>query len=311
MIDYFDLSLREASLYENYQSKGYSDLLISLKIADERIAQKILSTNGEWTKTRLKEVKRLVNDEINQAYGGLFAQTGKDSVAVAQIVADATLGTLATIPTATLNDLISSTRPIRMSEEAVYTFKELLGISQDNHARSLRTLISSGVAQGLTAEQIVREFKIKSTKLSKGQLRSNIFTIITNSRATGRYTAYKELEKAENHKGYIYSAKLDNRTSDYCSSHHNKRYYKPIEEISHLIHVHGNCRSQFIAISRLEINESEMQEYNEWYEKQSTEFKKSTLSKFSYEQYNKGNYLVNGLSDLNRSTSLATIKKLI
>jgi hypothetical protein len=113
----------------------------------------------------------------------------------------------------------------------------------------------------------------------------------------------------DNHSFHVADVPVHN--SNYCINHDQKRYYKPIDEISHLIKVHANCRSVFRPIQRLEINESEMQEYNEWYEKQSPEFKKSTLSKFSYEQYTKGNYPVNELSDLNRSTSLVDIKKLI
>jgi len=312
MIDYFDLSLKESTLFELYNPKAYEDLLLALKLADERVTQRILKTNGEWTRAELIKTKAYINEQINIAYGGLFEGMQKDSVNVANVVYAATTGSVAAeVPLYAVNDLINSNRNIQG-----YSFKELFKISEDNHARQLRVLVSSGVAGGLTPSQMIREYNIKSDKLSKGQIRSDIFTTITDSRARGRYQAYRELEKLGVSDGYIYSATLDSGTTLYCRQHDQKVYHKSIDEISHLIHTHFNCRSQFIQIQETpsqtrpsQFGETETNNYESWYLKQDNSFHKSTLTNKKYNAFLKGKYKVKSLNDIDKITDLETVKR--
>ena len=73
MADIYDISLSSATLLEEYRSKGYDDLLSALKLANERITIQIARTKGVYSKRKLQEIKRLIDDEITKAYGGLFA----------------------------------------------------------------------------------------------------------------------------------------------------------------------------------------------------------------------------------------------
>lgn len=318
-MNFYDLTLAEASLFENYKSKGYDDLLTALRLADEKIISDIYKTKGEWTRKNLSSVKRSINTEIGNAYGGLFESMQDESVETAQIVLGASLGKIgADLPKAVIDDLIGSKRLIRMSEESVYEFKELFGLTSNNHARQLRVLISSGVAQGKTVNQIIRDYNIKSDKLSKGQLKSNIFTVIANSRDEGRYVAYKQLEDEGIIEAYLYDATLDSSTTIYCREHDQRKYFDKIENIQSEIKVHANCRSIFRPIPLLDqegstrasqIGETEELPYSQWYAKQSDSFKKSTLTNRRYNAYLKGNFKVSGLSDLNKKVPIETIRK--
>ena len=169
MIDFYNLTLAEQSLFYNYQSKGYDELLTALRLADEHISAKILKIPDDtWTKAKLNEIKRTIEDEIQASYGGIFEAMQKESVESAQIVMGATIGDVAVkLPKSTISDLTNSNREIRMGQDAVYSFKELFKLTSDNHARQLRVVVASGVSNGLTSTQIVREYGIKSDALSK------------------------------------------------------------------------------------------------------------------------------------------------
>lgn len=310
MIDFQNLTLKESSLFENYKSAGYEDFLIALQLADEKIINRILKTNGEWTKSRLTEIKNFIEDEINASYGGIFEAIQNESIGAAEVVYGATIGAVAPhLPKAAIKDLVNSKRNI-----LGYEFKELFTITEENHIRQLKVILGSGVAQGITAQQIAREYGIKSNKLSKGQIKSNIFTVISHSRDEGRYSAYRELEKSGAIKGYIYDATLDSNTTIYCRDHDQKKYYKPINEIKHLIKIHFNCRSVFRPITESDTRASEVGEvksesYEKWYLKQDKTFWKKTLTNKKYNAFLKDKYQVKGLVDLDKTVSLKTIEK--
>jgi hypothetical protein len=311
--------MAESSLFENYSSNGYNDLLTALRLADERITSKILKIPDDtWTKQKLNEIKRFIESEIQASYGGLFEAMQNESVQTAEIVMAANIGDIkARLPKSTIADLVNSNREIRMSEDAVYGFKELYKITADNHARQLRVVVASGVSNGLTAQQIVREYGIKSTALSKGQIVGNIQTTIGLSRDEGRYVSFKKLEERGVITGYIYDATLDSGTTIYCREHDQRVYRKTIEEIQHLIKVHARCRSLFRPTQKTstsdtrpsQFGEVKNEPYSKWYAKQSNSFKQSTLTNRRYNAYLKGNYKVKGLADLDKKVPIATIEK--
>ena len=320
MLNFYDLTMREQTLYENYVSKGYSDLQIALQLADERITNRILKSKGDWTKAKRREIQALIQEEISSSYGGLFESMQRESITSAQVVLGATIGKVsAELPKAVISDLMNSQREIRMSESAVYTFKDLFKLTEDNHVRQLKTLIASGIAQGQTAAQIVNEYTIKSELLTKGQIVGNIYTVISNSRDGGRYVAFKQLEDEGIIEGYIYDATLDSGTTVYCREHDQRVYNQPIEEIQKYIKVHARCRSIFRPkpiLSQSETRASQVGEvasepYSKWYDRQSDEFKQSTLTNRNYNKYLKGQYKVKGLADIDKPTDLNVVKKLI
>ena len=308
-----DLNMKEMSLFEIYNSPAYNDTFIALKLADEKIQNAILKTKGTWTKKKLNEIKAEINNEINKAYGGLFENMQGEVSAVSQVIAGAYVSNYS-LPNSVIDDLINSNRQIQG-----YGFKELFDTTEANHARQLRVLLSSGVAQGQTALQIAREIGVKNSKLSKGQLKTNIYTTISDSRKVARHKSYEQLEKEDIIKGYIYDATLDGRTTIYCREQDQRKYYKPINEIAHLINVHFNCRSLYIGITETtqesrrasQFGQVENQNYETWFNSQSKEFQKSTLANRRYSDFLNNKYKVKGLSDLNGSVDLKEVKALL
>lgn len=310
-----DINLASTTLLEEYESKGYSDLVQSLLLANDIISARILKTKGVWTKSKLNEIKRLIDDEITKAYGGLFEAIQDESKAIAQINMNAVLGysSLATaLPKEAINNLINSNRAIQMgfnnktNEVSMYTFKELFKLSEDLHARQLKVTIAGGVASGLTAPQIVKQFDIKSDKLSKGQIKSNIFTVITDSKNQGNYEAYKELEKRGLIKYYEHVSTLDSDTSPICRKLDGRKYYKPLDEIPDSLKpvLHSHCRSQLVARTtedkQLRASQSGAvpdEKYPEWFDKQPDSFKRSVLGN-KYKLYRQDNYKIESMPDV-------------
>jgi len=75
----------------------------------------------------------------------------------------------------------------------------------------------------------------------KQYAKQNIRTLISESRADGRYVAFREMEDMGTVKGYEYCAVLDFSTTPYCSNHDGNIYYKKIDEIRHLVKTHYQC----------------------------------------------------------------------
>lgn len=312
----YDISLASTTLIEEYRSKGYDDTLQALLLANEKIKSAILKTNGVWTKSKLNEIKRLIDDEITRAYGGLFASLQDESVAIAEINLNAVLGfaiLTASLPKSAVNDLINSNRPIQMSynsktkEAKEYTFKELFGLTSDNHARQLKVTLAGGVAQGLTADQIIRQYDIKSGQLSKGQLKSNVFTVITDSKNQGNYEGFKELEKRGLIKYYEHVSVLDGSTSDICRRLDNRKYYTKFENIPVGFRppVHSQCRSQLIPRTtddpQLRTSQDGIipeESYPTWFSKQPKSFQRSVLGNRRYKEYKEGKYKIESFPDV-------------
>ncbi len=304
----YDISLASATLLEQYESKGYSDYLQSLLLANTNIQAKILKTKGIWTKSKLNEIKRLINDEMTATYGGLFESIQDESVAIAQISYNGILGhtdLIASLPKEAIKDLINSNREIQLGynadtkESKVYTFKELFKLSGDNHARQLRVTLAGGIAQGLTAEQIVRQFNIKSSKLSKGQIKSNIFTTITDSKNQGHYQGFLEIEKRGLLKYYEHVSVLDGKTSPICSRLDGRKYKVSIKDIppSFRPPIHGSCRSQLIPRTKNE-EIQELETYPTWFSKQSKAFQRGVLGNKKYKAYQNGTYKMKSYPDI-------------
>jgi len=319
MNELLDKILIDSTLFENVKLESYDNLLLALKLADENITNRLLKTKGIWTKAKLNEIKKLIQDEILKAYGGVFATVQDEAVEAANIsyaLLGSTIG--ATIPTGVANELINSRRLIQMSENKAYEFKQLFDLASDNHERQLRTVVASGVVQGRPIDAMIRDYQIKSGNLAKANIRTNINTVIGQSRATAKFAQFKRLEDLGVVKGYIYSSVFDGRTSDYCIRMSGKKFYKPIEEISHLVKTHANCRSELVGLTDNEVQnrrasefgETDAEDYPTWFETTPEYFKRAKLTKKQYEGYKKGIYKVGSLNDVTKQMTLKQIREL-
>lgn len=315
MVTLQDVNFAESSLMELLELKGYGDLLVALKIAEENIVRRIEATNGEWTRRKLNEIRKQINIEISKAYGGLFDSVAEESVKVAEVTASAVAGVASfKLPKSTVEEILNPNRLIQG-----YGFKDLFQLTEENTARQLRVVVASGVSQGLTPNQIVSQYKIKSEKLSRGQVVTNIRTNVADARLIGRHKAYEQMEATGAIRGYEYSATLDSGTTQYCRDHDNRKYYKPIRQIQHLINTHFNERSVFTPISYKKDENKEIgtrasvfgqvkkESYESWYLKQSKSFQRLTLTNRRYNDFLKGKYQVSSLADINKTLNLSQV----
>lgn len=325
--DISDILILEGSLFENYLSPSYDDTLAALRIAEAQIIKEILSIDGDsWTKRRKQKVLSVIQSEINTAYGGVFASMQTESVAVATVTAGGVAGAIDfSIPKNAINDLTTSTREIQMGMKdnkipAMYGFKELFNLTEDGHARALKRVISAGVAQGLTANTIVKNLGIVNKQQIKN-LEGNVFTVVADSRTKGNEVAFKELERLGVVSYYEHNSVLDSRTSLHiCVPRDGRKYYQKWDEIGvqNIPPLHSRCRSKLIVRTGNDLSEQRPSQfgpvdsklkYKDWFETQSDKTKRSILGKKRFESYKKGGYTINGLADVKgRSINLSTIK---
>ena len=149
----------------------------------------------------------------------------------------------------------------------------------------------------------------------KQYAKQNIRTLISESRADGRYVAFREMEATGTVKGYEYCAVLDFSTTPYCSNHDGNIYYKKIDEIKHLVKTHYQCRSDFVFFNKDQrsatrasiLGQTANVSYKEWFKAIPDDVKQRVLTKKQYSLWKKNQYPVNSLADITRTQTMNTI----
>lgn len=309
-MNFYDNDLTQESLFALYRSQGYEDTRIALELALEKINAKIATLSDTVTRKQLESTKKLIEDEIQASYGGLFESMQSESVAVATAVNAPYLleFTTAKVPIETMDYLVNSKRDIMG-----YGFEELFKLTADNHARALRVTLASGVAQGMHPSKIIKEMNIKNENLTNHQLYTNVFTTIKDAREVTTYATYKQLEELGVIKGYKFNATIDNGTSEQCRNLDNVKWMTTIDKVPSRPPLHFLCRSKLLPITTNEYKtdkrasmDGEIADisYGEWFATKDDKFQLMTLGRTKYDAYKKGIYKVNGISYLKPKNSL-------
>jgi len=318
MIPFNDLALTEGTLFELYESKGYSDTRLSLNLALEEITKAIESTKGEWTKKRLIEVKKIIKQQIQDSYKPLLPFMEDDINQVAGVVYTAYTIDIATkaIPTTVLDEITKATKDIQG-----YGFKELFKITADKHERALRVALAKEVSKGSSLPNIVKAIKDKHDYATLSNLKTVVGTTIKEARENATYSAYRELEKYGFIEGYISVGVLDKKTSEICRNLDNAVFHVKIDDVPNSPPRHFNCRSKLTPITtdHKELGTRPSQDglipnmnYGEWFNTKSPEFQRQVLGKRKFEAFKKGTYKVGGLPDVKyagQSLSIDAITK--
>lgn len=310
-MNFYDNDLTQESLFALYRSQGYEDTRIALELALEKITAKIATLSDTVTRKQLQDMKKLIEDEIQASYGGLFAQMQSESLAVAMAVNAPYLLEFSTakVPTETLDYLVNGKRNIMG-----YEFAELFKLTADNHARALRVTLASGVAQGMPPSKIIKELNIKNESLTNHQLYANVFTTIKDAREITTYSTYKQLENLGVIRGYKFNATMDSRTSEKCRDLDNKTWMTNIDKVPSRPPLHFLCRSKLLPITTNEYKTGKRasmdgeiadMSYGEWFATKDDDFKLMTLGRTKFDAYKKGIYKVNGISYLKPKNSLS------
>jgi len=165
-----DIILSESTLYESYKSQGYDDLIIALKLADDRIIAYIEKTKGAWTKAKQAELRKYINDEILSSYGGLFASVPVETIESATIAYGAMIGVIKPeLPTAAIKAILDPKREIQGR-----TLTDLFKLDSEKHARQLATEIASSVVRGIPVSKLMRELDMTVSKREIGKVDNKI-----------------------------------------------------------------------------------------------------------------------------------------
>jgi SPP1 gp7 family putative phage head morphogenesis protein len=293
MINFQDLVFTEGTLFELLDSPTFNATQASLEIAFSEIEKRILRTNGEWTKSRLMDIRRAIAEEIANSYAGIVPSVQSESVAAASIVYNSMSFT--EIPKRVI-DIINNSQSLIQG----YTVNELFSATSDNHARVLKVMLSSYVSQGASLPTILKDMRDKHLSLVDNKLRTSVYSTIKFAREEATYASYRELEKTGVVTGYEFSAKLDGGTSELCRSLDGRRWKGTIDQMPFRPGLHLNCRSKLVALT---IDESDYKEtsYRDWFESKDEAFQKKVLGNKKFEAYQKGTYAIDTLSDVKKA----------
>lgn len=285
------------TLFELYESKGYSQTRIALELALQRINDKLENELTIQTRAKQLEYKKLIESEIATAYDGTFEAIQEDVSNVMNVVAGA-YG-MNKLPTKVIDDIINGNNKIQG-----YTFEKLFSKASKNEIARMKAFIGSDVAKGMNSKVIGSELSKINDSSTKGQLQTIVRTVISEARERARTEAYKEFEKDIPNLQYKYTATLDGRTTDYCINH-DGRIYDTLKAIDDDLNSHWNCRSvkSFVVNGKVPpkrasyFSQVDNKNYKEWFSELTEEQKKVMLGK-KYNAYKKGTWKIEGLADV-------------
>lgn len=288
------------TLFELYESKGYSQTRIALELALQRINDKLENELTIQTRAKQLEYKKLIESEITTAYDGTFETIQEDVSNVMNVVA-AAYG-MNKLPNKVIADIINENNKIQG-----YTFEKLFNKASKNEIARMKAFIASDVAKGMNSKVIGSELSKINDSSTKGQLQTIVRTVISEARERARTEAYKEFEKDIPNLQYKYTATLDGRTTLYCINHDGK-IYDTLKAIDDDLNSHWNCRSvkSFVVNGKVPpkrasiFGQIDNKNYKEWFSGLTEEQKKVMLGK-KYNAYKKGTWKIDGLADVKKT----------
>lgn len=296
----------EATAFELYDSPTFANTKEALILAVDKITAKLSRLpNDAISKKQLMEQKAYIEKFIQEAYSDTLPSMKQESADVAKVVYDGATLDIATkgIPTAVVDDLMANNRQIQG-----YDFKDLFEVTADSHARQLKTILASAVASGTPVADIIKDIRLKSENLTDGQLKTNVYTTIKDSREAARYASYEEFETLGIVDYYKFNATLDFRTSSVCRGLDNKIYKMKLAEIPNKPPVHFNCRSVLIQVPKNNFKtdnkrtsmfgQTEFDNYGDWFNSIDDATKQKFMTPAKWKQYKAGNFKVTSTADL-------------
>jgi len=296
----------EATAFELYDSPTFANTKEALILAVDKITAKLSRLpNDAISKKQLMEQKAYIEKFIQEAYSDTLPSMKQESADVAKVVYDSATLDIATkgIPTAVVDDLMANNRQIQG-----YDFKDLFEVTADSHARQLKTILASAVASGTPVADIIKDIRLKSENLTDGQLKTNVYTTIKDSRETARYASYEEFETLGIVDYYKFNATLDFRTSSVCRGLDNKIYKMKLAEIPNKPPIHFNCRSVLIQVPKNNFKtdnkrtsmfgQTEFDNYGDWFNSIDDATKQKFMTPAKWKQYKAGNFKVTSTADL-------------
>ncbi len=296
----------EATAFELYDSPTFANTKEALILAVDKITAKLSRLPDDAiSKKQLIEQKAYIEKFIKEAYKDALPSMKQESASVAKVVYDSATLDIATkgIPIAVVDDLMSNNRQIQG-----YDFKDLFEVTADSHARQLKTILASAVASGTPVATIIKDIRLKSENLTDGQLKTNVYTTIKDSRETARYASYEEFETLGIVDYYKFNATLDFRTSSVCRGLDNRIYKMKLAEIPNKPPIHFNCRSVLIQVPKNNFKtdnkrasmfgQTEFDNYGDWFNSIDDATKQKFMTPAKWKQYQAGNFKVISVVDL-------------
>jgi SPP1 gp7 family putative phage head morphogenesis protein len=190
----------------------------------------------------LAEVKRF-NKELAANVDGHMKDFGSEQLDFHTNNIDKALGEVFKVRRPRTNEALD--KLVGINIEGDYTLSEQIARISSGEMKRIDNIINNGVSKGLTNNEMIEKI-VNSTKLTKSQANALVRTSLTRSATMAQVKVMESNEALI--KGYKFTAVLDSRTSQICSSRDGNEY--PLDDKSHLPPLHWRCRSTITPITK-------------------------------------------------------------
>ncbi len=243
-----ELTKRQIRVLRNVNTE-IKKLLPLLNTMSRDIAKRLTKGNiTEFSKTRLKTLKREIDIIISRYVSALSKHLRTDSVSLSSaearyaasllsIMSDskifqATLKSLRTALTKNKMTLISGKKKQQLTiDEAILVFSRSI-------SKSVQNSVTAGIVEGKTTTEIAREATRVIKTRTKAQAEAMIRTVASHAATMGRQETYFANKEILN--GEIFMATLDGHTTFQCAANDQKRFPVGKGPMPPLLY---NCRS--------------------------------------------------------------------
>ena len=242
--DIYDRTVDHAAMVRSYEENVQTDTKRIVRRHRTKL-QKALAADGTITKSSLErivkpEIRRFTAELDNSLVPGMkdYALTEVDFTSNNL---SKSIGTYANIRRPGATSVLEEIVGVNVRGDGNLA-KRIQGLGAGELTR-MQTAINSGLAQGLTNEQIIRNV-IGKTRMTEAQASALVRTAITRTQSTAQLATLKE--NSELIKGVRFTAVLDSRTSAICA-HHDGTVYD-LEDTRFTPPLHWRCRSALVPV---------------------------------------------------------------
>lgn len=284
----------------------------SLNEALDNIQLKLIRTEDETMKARLKALEKTISNELHTAYAPMDDYILQDMTNVSETAFNSSMKSLEThgaaaisftsLPKRAMEEILNMDKVVKFGDKGykISGFTELQSASQ---VKRFKQIVAAGLADGSSVQAIARRLKEVNSKVVKNDIDAIARTVVAEARSRAQSKSYEVADDVIT--GWESIGVLDSSTTKQCGALDGKIWRKSqgyteekLRKLGYWYPRHFRCRT--VVVPRTEFSTaldkdatrasqdgqvSAKTDFQEFFDKQSEEFKRDYLGDARYELY--------------------------
>ena len=284
----------------------------SLNEALDNIQLKLIRTEDETMKARLKALEKTIANELHTAYAPMDDYILQDMTNVSETAFNSSMKSLEThgaaavsfvsLPKRAMKEILDMDQVVKFGDKG-YKISDFTELQSASQVKRFKQIVAAGLADGSSVQTISRRLKEVHSKVVKNDIDAIARTVVAEARSRAQSKAYEAADDVII--GWESIGVLDSRTTKQCAALDGRVWRKSqgytedkLRKLGYWYPRHFRCRT--VVVPRTEFSAaldkgstrasqdgpmSAKTDFQEFFDKQSEEFKRDYLGDARYELY--------------------------